>query len=308
MQWPTLVQYIKFGLACMMLALLLTASSINATASQTSTAASWRIQQAEIGGLALEYVDSASLANTPTAATQGGYTLVVESGVGTGLRYWQPLLADFAALPMRTIIYSRAGNGQSEQTADPSLPATALRLTQLLQQLKVQPPLILVGHSFGALHARFYAATHPAAVAGLILIDPSHEQFGQSLARLDPQWAAKDAATLDKLLAAAPEWQVLQQLYQQQSLAADIKPQLPLVLLTSVQQQESDWWIGHSAKGKQLWLQLHQQLLARQHNAVHLVTDRSGHHIPLEQPKLVFSALQSLLLLLQLQPLQQQTP
>lgn len=296
------VQQMMLGFAYLMLALLLTTTSMQVSANQSNIAPSWQIQQVEIAGLALEYFDSASQANTVTSAAKSKYTLVVESGVGTGLRYWQPLLADFVALPMRTIIYSRAGNGQSDPTAVPSMPATAQRLTQLLQQLKVQPPLILIGHSFGALHARFYAATHPTAVAGLILIDPSHEQLGQGLARLDPQWAAKDAATLNKQLAAAPEWQVLQQLYQQQRLAVDIKPQLPLVLLTSVQQQESDWWIGHSAQGKQLWLQLHQQLLARQHNAVHLLTDRSGHHIPLEQPKLVFNALQTLLLLLKLQP------
>lgn len=41
----------------------------------------------------------------------GDFTLVVESGVGMGVGYWQPLLPELTKLNVRTIIYSRAGNG-----------------------------------------------------------------------------------------------------------------------------------------------------------------------------------------------------
>jgi pimeloyl-ACP methyl ester carboxylesterase len=42
-------------------------------------------------------------------------------------------------------------------------------------------PYVLVGHSYGGQTARYFAYTHPKDVAGLLLIDPGIEHFGQRL-------------------------------------------------------------------------------------------------------------------------------
>ncbi len=86
------------------------------------------IRTAKISGTTIEYIDIGV----------GAYTLVVESGVGMGLSYWQPLLADFAKLPLRTIIYSRAGNGGSDKANDVSLAVSNKRLALLLQALAAE--------------------------------------------------------------------------------------------------------------------------------------------------------------------------
>jgi len=58
-------------------------------------------------------------------------------------------------------------------------PRTAMRLVEelviLLGNRKVQPPYLLVGHSYGGLIARCFAISRPNDVAGLVLIDPAHE-------------------------------------------------------------------------------------------------------------------------------------
>ena len=51
----------------------------------------------------------------------------------------------------------------------------------LLHAANVLPPYVLVGHSFGGLYVRAYAAALPTDVAGLVLLEASHpDQFQRS--------------------------------------------------------------------------------------------------------------------------------
>jgi len=49
-------------------------------------------------------------------------------------------------------------------------------LHRLLGAAGVPGPYVLVGHSFGGLLVRLYAARYPQEVAGLVLVDSAHEQ------------------------------------------------------------------------------------------------------------------------------------
>ena len=74
----------------------------------------------------------------------------------------------------RACAYDRAGFGWSEGGL---MPRTAGRIAdelhQLLEIAAVPGPYILVGHSYGGLVMRVFAARHAAAVAGLVLIEPA---------------------------------------------------------------------------------------------------------------------------------------
>jgi pimeloyl-ACP methyl ester carboxylesterase len=48
-------------------------------------------------------------------------------------------------------------------------------LHALLQNAKVPPPYVLVGHSLGGIYVRMYASQFPADVVGMILVESSHE-------------------------------------------------------------------------------------------------------------------------------------
>jgi pimeloyl-ACP methyl ester carboxylesterase len=77
----------------------------------------------------------------------------------------------------RACAYDRAGFGWSD--AGP-LPRTAGviadELHTLLLRAAVRPPYVLVGHSFGGLVVRIFAARHPEQTAGLVLVDPAHPE------------------------------------------------------------------------------------------------------------------------------------
>jgi pimeloyl-ACP methyl ester carboxylesterase len=51
--------------------------------------------------------------------------------------------------------------------------AFAVELADLLDQQTVTGPLVVVGHSFGSLIARMFAARHPHRVAGMVHVDGS---------------------------------------------------------------------------------------------------------------------------------------
>jgi pimeloyl-ACP methyl ester carboxylesterase len=50
-------------------------------------------------------------------------------------------------------------------------------LRGVLAALEIAGPVVLVGHSLGGLYARHYAVRFPADVAGLVLLDPAHEEY-----------------------------------------------------------------------------------------------------------------------------------
>jgi pimeloyl-ACP methyl ester carboxylesterase len=80
-----------------------------------------------------------------------------------------------------SVLYDRAGTGWSEQV---QLPRTATEVTEvtdellaLLRAADVPAPYLLVGHSLGGAYARHYARRFPGEVAGLLLLDPFHEDM-----------------------------------------------------------------------------------------------------------------------------------
>jgi pimeloyl-ACP methyl ester carboxylesterase len=97
--------------------------------------------------------------------------VVFESGAGAGLNTWSPVLQDVSAFAA-VVAYDRAGIGGSEDDGQPPTPRhVAQRLRTLLASTGVKPPYVLVGHSWGGLLIRMFAALYPAEVAGLVYVD-----------------------------------------------------------------------------------------------------------------------------------------
>ena len=102
--------------------------------------------------------------------------VVFDAALGGSSLSWtvvQPAVADFTT----ACSYNRAGFGWSEAGPEPrTVSRIADELDSLLTRAAVRPPYVLVGHSFGALTMRVFAARHPTSIAGLVFIDPAHPE------------------------------------------------------------------------------------------------------------------------------------
>lgn len=107
---------------------------------------------------------------------EGSPTVVLLSGAGVPSSYWW-LVQNELAQTTRVCAYDRAGYAWSEAgTGDMSPRGQVEDLKLLLAGSRVEPPYLLVGHSYGGYLARLYTQNHPAEVVGLVMVDSAHEQ------------------------------------------------------------------------------------------------------------------------------------
>ena len=109
-------------------------------------------------------------------AGKGPPTVLIVPALGGGVLSWERFQRDLAAA-MRVVVYDRAGIGWSDppgrgrRTCDDQ----AQEIRGLLDAARIDPPYVLLAHSMGGIYARRFAVRYPDAVAGMVLVDSSHE-------------------------------------------------------------------------------------------------------------------------------------
>jgi pimeloyl-ACP methyl ester carboxylesterase len=248
----------------------------------------------------------------------GSPTVILEAGYRSSATTWstdlvQPerprtmVLAGVAGFT-RVCLYERPGvaavldDGLHRSRSDPvPQPRTAetvvADLHTLLQAAGVADPYVLVGHSLGGAFVRLYAATYPAEVLGIVLVDAWYE--GLQELQSPEQWAAyvrlnsevppelaayRDLETLDF---AAVSGTV------RQAVAAQPLPVLPLAVLAKSQSFGiSEDELGFSPEALDgAWRAAQERLATLVPRARYTVASESGHYIQLQQPALVIEAI-----------------
>ena len=103
----------------------------------------------------------------------GSPTLLLESGGGDDLLYWQTIQPELAKTT-RVCSYDRAGLGWSEPPAgEQNAEGVARRLHELLDAAGIQRPVVMAGASAGGYFLRVYALKYPKEVAGVAFLDAS---------------------------------------------------------------------------------------------------------------------------------------
>ena len=108
---------------------------------------------------------------------QGSPTVILDAGLGDFSLTWGQVQPEIAKIT-RVCSYDRAGYGWSESSPQHQTAITkAEALHTLLVNAEIPGPYVLVGHSLGGLIGRVYTHSYPDEVAGMVLVDSSHEEM-----------------------------------------------------------------------------------------------------------------------------------
>jgi pimeloyl-ACP methyl ester carboxylesterase len=110
-------------------------------------------------------------------AGKGHPTVIVDSGTGGTHLDWQLVQPEVAKFT-KILTYDRAGYGWSDISSEPRTAEQVVNeLRQLLREVEIEPPYILVGMSLGGLFSRLFAYHYPEEVVGMVVVDAAHERM-----------------------------------------------------------------------------------------------------------------------------------
>jgi len=231
----------------------------------------------------------------------GSPTVVIEPAFGGSAADWRSI-AETLAADTTVVTYDRAPYGASSRATDDRTPADIARdLHAVLQALGVTGPVVLVGFSVGGMYVRAYAALHPDQVAGMVLVESSHE--GQTpLLNEVFTWRVKLEGLLfhPKVLffsrrsdrggadrrSMLREWRAFRRVTAaDRPLAPGALGDKPLVVITRAD--------GGPYGGRQwrLWHGFHREQARLSANSRHVLSSRADHGLNESDPDLVIAAI-----------------
>jgi len=98
--------------------------------------------------------------------------VILEAGLREDFSTWDQVIDQVSEFSP-VMAYNRAGIGASESSEEAiTIQARVDQLNQLLKELKIDPPYILVGNNWGSEIIRGYGTKYPENVSGMIYLDP----------------------------------------------------------------------------------------------------------------------------------------
>lgn len=235
-----------------------------------------------------------------------GPTIVLEAGGGGTSADWS-LVRDQLGTDVRVCAYDRAGLGRSEPGPSPrTMQQEVFELHALLDAVKEPPPYVLVGQSIGGLLVRLYAQAHLDEVAGVVLVDPTHESAMLGSLRYGGWVRLREKATGRAVPAPRrtkaggppddPAADYMAEEFQQIFLARQRTPQplgpRPLIVIAAGKRpappgtSDELWTTMREEKDAQM-----KDLAGLSRNARFMRDDASGHSIHRDNPALVAQAI-----------------
>ena len=252
----------------------------------------------------------------------GTPTVIMDSGLGGSSLEWV-----FVSIRLRDVTrvctYDRAGYGSSDMGPMPRTSSKiANELFLLLEDARVSPPFILVGHSFGGYNTQLFARRYPYLSAGLVLVDASHpdqvkrflapplnmitapsSRYGIAKFRDPPPPHVGLPDNLRRQISQrAVRWKTRRTLASEllnfRESAVQLKNSRPLhdLPVIVVTRGKIDGEINEQRlQAEKLWLELQSDLASISPISAHLVAIKSGHNIHIDQPDLVAFAISLLI-------------
>lgn len=251
---------------------------------------------------------------------EGRPIVIFDSGLGGFSMDWlkvQNQLKDVSTI----CTYDRAGYGWSDEGPSPRVTEQIVEeLHELLINAALEPPYVLVGHSFGGFNVQYFSKLYPKLVAGMVLVESSHpEQFSRlpdiplqaaknnSRQRLTTMFDARilrnypephriqagQFLTSDKSI--RTQQREFLNFTQSGVQVGQVNRQLdvPLVIVTRAKRVWPNTPYGDQQET--VWKQLQKELLDLSTDSVQMIAENSGHLVYAEQPELVANAVASVI-------------
>jgi pimeloyl-ACP methyl ester carboxylesterase len=242
----------------------------------------------------------------------GAPPVILEAGLGGSSTDWgfvQPEIARFT----RVCSYDRAGMGYSDP--GPS-PRTARRIAEelgkLIDRSSLQGPVVLVAASSGGFDVRVFASDHTDRVAGLVLIDASHEDQAHEVPRLarwvpllsslgvfrllgisfgpSPAMLATSVQRFDRAtrFRAAGYQAAADEIIHIRESASEVRSSrrklpIPVVVVTGARGADATW------------RNLQRDQVTLSERGCQIVAEQSGHLVQIDQPEIVVDAVRSVI-------------
>jgi pimeloyl-ACP methyl ester carboxylesterase len=258
---------------------------------------------------------------------EGTPAVVIVPALGSNVLEWMRVLR--GASPETTVCaYDRAGLGWSDpQHGAATIDAMVGDLHALLKSAGIAPPCIIAGHSMGGVVARRFQSRYPEDVAGMLLVDSSHEDQVRRLG--DGAWegfrraarrrmrilglrrVAANLGLVDGLNAASLAWETVPEhaaaakavslsTKQRRTVVREMlvlaRPQgqpqnlgaLPLTVLSAGSAGRRKWPPWPA------WVELQDELAALSSTSVHIYAVNADHNVHLDDPGVVVQAISDL--------------
>jgi pimeloyl-ACP methyl ester carboxylesterase len=231
----------------------------------------------------------------------GSPAVVIEPALGGDASAWRPLAEEIRD-QTTVVTYNRVPYGTSSAAADGRTPADVARdLHDVLRSLRIAGPLVLVGHSVGGIYVRAYAAAYRDEVAGMVLVESSHEDQRRATRGKTPlKWRLMDFFAIPAIIAQSGQARrggdrrsLIREFCAFRKLTAADRVLFPgdlgtrpLIVLTRARDVTIDdrgFW--------PVWHALHADLTRLSSNSRHVVSHSSDHYLNVGDPQLILGAI-----------------
>lgn len=230
----------------------------------------------------------------------GSPAVVVEPALGGDARAWQSFAEELGE-QTTVVTYNRVPYGASSPAADGRRPGDVAKdLHGMLGGLGIGAPLVLVGHSIGGIFVRAYAAAYIDDVAGMVLVESSHEDQRRATRGKTPwKWQIMDFFTIPDIVLGPPgarcggdRWSLIKEFRSFRKLTARDRALFagdlgsrPLIVVTRCRDNtisDRGFW--------PVWNELHEDLARLSSNSRHVVSGSPCHHLNEGDPRLILTA------------------
>ncbi len=221
---------------------------------------------------------------------EGKPAIILEPGMGNDMSSWQSTLERFEQ-SSQVFAYNRAGfQGSTSINEQRDGETIVLELRELLTELNISPPYILVGHSLGGLYMKLFANAFPDEIAAVIFIDPTHHEMREICKTADGEYCVNEIPWWAKIILPDAVANEYKQLDRSLELSSNVKnfPKVPVAVLSAgkipngVEDTDKEWLES------QQWQKYFTTLSPV---SKHITCRSCGHHVHQDKPELVSEAL-----------------